>query len=89
MPSLLAIGAGYSVRPLLEDLAARGWDVSGTTRDEGKAARLRAAGINPILWSAPAPLPGDAVAAADAVVISVAPNEAGCPALAGPRRVGR
>ena len=81
MPSLGAIGAGYSVRPLLVQLARGGWDVRASTRDAGKAEDLAAAGIEPVLWSAPAPLPR-AVTDADAVIVSVPPR-GGCPALAG------
>ena len=81
MPELLALGAGYSVRPLLTALAAQGWRVTATTRDEGKAARLRAEGLSPLVWSAPDPLPPGAMRTADAVIVSVPPR-GGCPALA-------
>lgn len=77
MPDLLAIGAGYSVRPLIEAWAAAGRSVAATTRDEEKVAGLRLVGAAPVLWSAPAPLP----ASAPSIVISVPPAEDGCPAL--------
>ncbi len=80
MPHLLALGLGYSVSPLVNHLVARDWDVTGTTRSEEKAERFKAKGITPLLWAAPDPLPEQAVAAADVIVISVSPDDQGCPA---------
>lgn len=77
VPRLLAVGAGYAVRPLLAQLAEEGWSVTATTRDPEKAETLRRAGITPLIWTAPAPLPR---ADADAIIVSVAPKD-GCPAL--------
>ena len=77
-PDLLAVGAGYSVRPLIERAARAGQRVAATTRDAAKADALRAAGIEPVLWAAPDPLPVRAAA----ILVSVPPGEAGCPALA-------
>ena len=83
MLDLLAIGAGFSVRPVIEAAARSGLRVAATTRDEAKAAGLRAAGIEPIIWAAPDAL-ADALTGgpARAVIVSVPPNESGCPALA-------
>ncbi|MBB4658332.1 NAD-dependent epimerase/dehydratase family protein [Parvularcula dongshanensis] len=81
MPSLLAIGAGYSVRPLLRRLADEGWAVTGTTRSEEKADALRSEGVTALRWAAPARLPEEVVRTADAIVVSVSPGEEGCPAL--------
>ena len=80
-PNLLALGAGYSVRPLLAQLVGEGWRVTATTRDEAKAARLCEDGLSALVWSAPAPLPAPALRSADAVIVSVPPR-GGCPALA-------
>jgi nucleoside-diphosphate-sugar epimerase len=81
MPHLLALGAGYSVRPLLPRLLGEGWTVLGTTRDEAKAGGLRSEGVVPLLWEAPAPLPEEAVSGADAIIVSLSPGADGCPAL--------
>ncbi len=81
MAEILALGAGYSVRPLLKALAADGVRVTATTRSAEKAEALREEGLSPLVWEAPAPLPLDA-AAADAVIISTPPREGTCPALA-------
>ena len=77
MPDLLAVGAGYSVRPLIERAARSGRRVVATTRDADKAAALRAGGIEAVLWAAPDPLR----VAAPVILVSVPPGEAGCPAL--------
>lgn len=75
MPKLLAAGYGYSVTPLAQRLIAEGWEVVGTTRNPEKTVSLKAAGVTPFLWDG-AVLPA---AGADVVVISVAPDEEGCP----------
>mgnify|MGYP005842149059 CR=1 FL=1 len=46
---LLSIGHGYCAEALRRRLGA-GWRVIATTRDEGKAARLRAAGAEAVIW---------------------------------------
>ncbi|MEO1657959.1 MAG: SDR family oxidoreductase [Pseudomonadota bacterium] len=80
MPSAFFIGLGYSARPLAERLIKEGWDVTGTTRSEEKAAALKARGIHPLLWEAGQPLSARNVFGHDAVIISVAPKEGACPA---------
>ena len=79
MLDLLAIGAGYSVRPLIEAAARASQRVAATTHDASKAAEMHASGIEPLLWAAPDALP---TAPARTVIVSVPPNEDGCPALA-------
>ena len=81
MPELLAIGAGYAARPLLMRLAGEGWRVTATTRDTGKARGLADEGLTPLVWAASDPLPADALARADALLVSVPPR-GGCPVLA-------
>ena len=76
--TLLSIGHGYSAQALARRLMAGGWRVIGTTRSEEKAAKLRAAGIEPLIWPG-TPLPLDR---ATHVISSVAPTEGGDPVLA-------
>ncbi|MCQ0969200.1 SDR family oxidoreductase (plasmid) [Paracoccus sp. TK19116] len=77
---LLIFGHGYSAGFLTPLLVQEGWTVSGTTR--GSSDRVRAAGANPLLW------PGDedgvarAIAQADAILASVAPDGDADPVLA-------
>lgn len=76
---LLSLGHGYSAQWLARDLLAEGWTVTGTTRRPDKAAALREAGVEPLLW------PGDlapALARATHVLISAAPGAQGDPFLA-------
>lgn len=81
MPQLLSFGHGYSARALTPLLLSQGWQVTGTTRSEDKAAQLKAAGVEPIIW------PGQSVKAAldgaTHLLISAGPTpEAGEPVLA-------
>ncbi|MCT8331386.1 SDR family oxidoreductase [Albidovulum sediminis] len=75
--TLLSIGHGYSAAALARRLA--GWRIIGTTRRAEKADRLRAAGIEALVW------PGEdlrpAIAAASHILISVAPDDDGDPVL--------
>ena len=78
MKTLLSIGHGYSAQALAQRLLPQGWRVIGTTRSAEKAERLRAMGVEPVLW------PGDlgpALAAATHVLSSVGPDGAGDPVL--------
>ncbi|MCC6009139.1 MAG: SDR family oxidoreductase [Rhodobacteraceae bacterium] len=76
--TLLSIGHGYSAQALARRLRARGWQVIGTTRSADKAAKLQAAGIEPLIWPG-TPLP---LSRATHVLSSVAPAEGGDPVLA-------
>ncbi|MEM9421466.1 MAG: SDR family oxidoreductase [Pseudomonadota bacterium] len=75
------IGIGYSAAPLVDQLMAEGWSVWASTRSEEKADQLRMKGIDPLVWCAPDPLPGDLVAQTTLLVVSVSPTDEGCPAL--------
>ncbi|ESW62376.1 MAG: epimerase [Rhodobacter sp. CACIA14H1] len=77
MNTLLSIGHGYSAQALARRLLARGWTVIGTTRNPAKAARMAAAGVEPLVL--PAAL-APALARASHVLTSVAP-EGGDPIL--------
>lgn len=72
---ILVFGHGYSAGYLTPLLLARGWTVTGTTRSD--PARVAAAGVRPLAWPGPeAPLHA-AIARADAILVSAAPDEAG------------
>ena len=80
---LLAFGLGYSARACVARLAprlARAW---GTTRDPRKRQAIAALGVTPIILDQT--LDGDdlaaAIAEADHVLVSIAPDEAGDPVL--------
>lgn len=77
-----ALGAGYSAKAFAA-ARPRAAPVFGTTRDPGKFPALRAAGIAPLLFDGRT-LDGDVVAAlgrATHLVVSVAPDDTGDPAL--------
>lgn len=79
--TLLSIGHGYSAQALAKRLIRQGWDIIGTTRCPEKAERMKAQGIEPLIF------PGDDIASAMArathLLISAGPNEAqGDPFLA-------
>ncbi|OSP54452.1 SDR family oxidoreductase [Pseudoruegeria sp. SK021] len=78
-PHLVSFGHGYSARALAPLLLAKGWQITGTTRDPGTANALRATGITPFLWGDqdPAPL----LASATHLLISAAPSATGDPTL--------
>ncbi len=82
MPKAVILGIGYSATPFAQQLVEKGWSVWATTRDEEKAAALGAQGIDPILWTAPDSLPSSLIQQADLFVVSLAPTDEGCPALA-------
>ena len=47
MSRLFAFGLGFSAQELASRLAAQGWSIAGTAREEPKIGRLRAAGYEP------------------------------------------
>ena len=78
MKTLLSIGHGYSAQALARRLVPQSWRVIGTTRSPDKAERLRALGVEPLIW------PGDltpALALATHVLSSVGPDATGDPVL--------
>ncbi len=72
MTTLLSIGHGFSARALARLLLPRGWRVIGTTRSADKADRLRAEGVEPLVW--PGADLGPALDAATHLLASVAPD---------------
>ena len=86
---LLSFGHGYSARVLSRRLAARGWQVIGTTRGAETTARVRDSGAEPMVW------PGTDIAPAldraSHLLISAGPGADGDPVLnaAGPEIAAR
>jgi len=74
---LLIFGPGYVGLAFARRMRAAGWSVVASARSAEGAAALAAAGVEPVA------LPGvpDAARAADAILVTAAPDELGCPAL--------
>lgn len=71
----LAFGCGYVASALAQRLRPKGWRVRGTSRSEEGAANLDAAGLEGLVWPG-----GDGLdAMSDAWLISVPPDDQGCP----------
>lgn len=75
----LVFGHGYSAGFLTPLLIAEGWQVTGTTRAD--TARVAAAGAAPLLWPGDAAAVRQAVAEADAILISAGPEQGLDPVL--------
>lgn len=74
---LFVFGLGYSARQLGLQLKAAGWKVGGTVRGPQKAERLRAEGIDAVLW------PGEGaieVPPGAHWLLTLPPDSEGCPA---------
>ncbi|MDB6180996.1 SDR family oxidoreductase [Paracoccus fistulariae] len=77
----LVFGHGYSAGFLTPLLRAEGWHVTGTTRSDPD--RVAAAGATPLLWPGSEDRLRQAIARADGILISAAPDlERGDPVLA-------
>ncbi len=81
--NLFCFGLGYSAESLIRFHSERFTSISGTVRTLHKATRLRAEGINAIVYSGGSggPLVRAALESADSLLISAAPDEAGDPML--------
>ncbi len=77
---MLVFGHGYSAGFLTPLLTARGWQVTGTTRDDPD--RVAAAGAVPLLWPGSEDALRTAIPQADAILVSTAPGQDGDPVLA-------
>ena len=78
MKTLLSLGHGYSCAALAARLLPLGWRVIGTTLSASNLDRLRASGVEPLLW------PCDlvpALAQASHILASAAPDGSGDPFL--------
>ncbi|SNT06783.1 MULTISPECIES: SDR family oxidoreductase [unclassified Azospirillum] len=75
---LFIFGFGYSAGWLADLLRPQGWRVAGTTRTPEKAARMRAAGVEPFLFGPDQPLADVAAALGGAThILSSVPPEVG------------
>ena len=77
---ILFFGFGYCAQYVAPLLAAQGWHLSATCRDEEKAARLQGLGITPLMLDG-APLSPAALDGVSHIVLSAAPGMTGDPAL--------
>lgn len=79
MTTLFCFGLGFSARILAAELRDEGWRVIGTTRSADKAARLRAAGFEAVVFDGQGPLGPEAaalLAQASHILVSVPADEA-------------
>lgn len=75
---LLIFGHGYTAGALTPRMVARGWRVTGTTRQASRLAQIAALGADPLLWD------GGVCAALETathVLVSAAPGPEGDPVL--------
>jgi nucleoside-diphosphate-sugar epimerase len=79
--TLFCFGLGYSANTLAQRLAARGWEIRGTTRRPEKAAALAARGWGMFPFDRSRPLPPEALAGVSHMLTSIAPDEQGDPVL--------
>jgi len=79
MKTLLSIGHGYSAQALAPLLLGQGFRIIATTRSPEKAARLRAEGVESLVWPGADLRP--ALAEATHLLSSVAPDATGDPVL--------
>lgn len=77
---ILFFGFGYCAQYVAPLLAAQGWHMSATCRDEEKAARLQGLGITPLMLDGK-PLSPAALDGVSHIVLSAAPDAQGDPAL--------
>ncbi len=77
--TLFSFGHGFSAQALARRLLPLGWTVIGTTRSEDKADRLRADGVEALIWPGTDIAP--ALKRATHVMTSVSPNADGDPVL--------
>jgi nucleoside-diphosphate-sugar epimerase len=80
-PHLFCFGLGYAALALARRLTARGWRVSGTTRDADKAQALTAEGIETLVFERGRPIDPRRFAAASHILSAVPPDEDGDPVL--------
>ncbi len=80
MKRLLIFGYGFSGRALARRLAAEGWDVTATYRDDAGARRIAADGVSAVDLADRTALT-TALAQAQALLITAPPGPQGCPGL--------
>lgn len=81
---LVIFGLGYSAGFFAHAAIAKGWEVTGTVRSAEKAARLSRDGVPTLVFDgfAVSSRLAEAVAKADAILVSAQPDETGDPVLA-------
>ncbi|URQ75274.1 MAG: SDR family oxidoreductase [Candidatus Ochrobactrum gambitense] len=81
---IFLFGAGYSAQAFAKRMTGEVERIDGTTRHEQKFPTLEKSGISPVLFDGETPSPEllERLAKATHAVISIAPGEAGDPALA-------
>lgn len=77
---LFCLGLGYTAQALSARLKQRDIAVSGTVRTPEKAARLRSQGLDAWVWDGRGALPNLTFDADTIILVSVPPDEDGCPA---------
>lgn len=78
---LFIFGLGYSGLEIARAAQTAGWRVAGTCRTAEKAARLRAGGVETLVFDGTAALPADTLAGVSHILCTAAPDGAGDPAL--------
>jgi nucleoside-diphosphate-sugar epimerase len=78
---LFCFGLGYSAAELARRLAARGWEIRGTTRKPERVRALEDRGWRAYPFDRAHPVPADALAGVTHVLTSIAPDKAGDPVL--------
>lgn len=78
--TIFCLGYGYTAAALARRLGLKGWAAAGTTRSSEKAERMRAEGVEAHLWNGETFEP-EWLGEASALLISVSPDEQGCPAF--------
>ncbi|HZH28579.1 MAG TPA: SDR family oxidoreductase [Azospirillaceae bacterium] len=79
---LFAFGLGYSALALALRLLARGWQVSGTSRDPERLDFLADQGIRAVPFDRDRPVPAIDLAGTTHLLVSIPPEEDGDPVLA-------
>lgn len=82
MPHLFCFGLGYSAQVLAERLAAKGWHISGTSRNVEGVEAIAARGWRALAFDGTAPMPGDVLDGVTHILSSVPPTASGEPVLA-------
>lgn len=77
---LFAFGYGFTAAALSKRLRPQGWSIAASCRRPDDAARLAAQGVEPVALDDAARL-AEALADAQAVLVSAPPTAEGCPAL--------
>lgn len=81
MSHLLCFGLGLSGKALAARLAAKGWQVTGTSRSPAGAAAIDALGYRGLVFDGTAPLPHSAFDGVSHVLDSASPDGSGDPVL--------